>query len=66
MDSRTNERTEPQMQCPHCRKELTMKEAITILNGKGFVQIALVRTADGHVTTIEAGLVNPNTVEVLG
>jgi hypothetical protein len=54
------------MQCPHCRKELTMKEAITILNGKGFVQIALVRTADGHVTTIEAGLVNPNTVEVLG
>lgn len=65
MDSRNKEMTEPQMQCPHCRQKLTMKEAITLLNGKGFVQMALVRTATGHVTAIEAGLVNPNTVEIL-
>lgn len=67
MDSANNQTTdEPQMRCPHCRHALTMKEAITVLNGSGFVQMALVRMADGHITAVEAGLVNPNTVEIMG
>jgi hypothetical protein len=53
------------MQCPHCKAGLTLKEAIVILNGSGFRQIAPVRLQDGNVIYMEAGLVNPNAVEIL-
>lgn len=53
------------MHCPHCHETLTVKQAIEILNGSGYVQFAQVRLPDGSVTNIEAGLVNPNTVEIL-
>jgi len=53
------------MQCPHCKAALTLKEAILILNGSGFRQMAPVRLEDGTVTYMEAGLVNPKGVEIL-
>lgn len=51
--------------CPYCHKELTLKEAIEILNGSGFVQYVRVKLPDGSITVMEAGLVNPNAVEIL-
>jgi hypothetical protein len=54
-----------EMNCPHCQHKLTLKEAIEILNGSGYVQYAQVKLSDGTITNIEAGLVNPNTVEIL-
>jgi hypothetical protein len=54
-----------QMTCPHCQEVLTLKQAIEILNGSGYTQMALVKTAEGTVSAIDAGSVNPNTVEIL-
>ena len=54
-----------EMKCPRCQEKLTLKEAIEILNGSGFVQYTRVKSADGSIAVIEAGLVNPNTVEIL-
>ena len=54
-----------QMTCPHCHEKLTLKEAIEIINGSGFVQYTRVKAPDGSVAIIEAGLVNPNTVEII-
>ncbi|MGD1068677.1 MAG: hypothetical protein ABSB15_00940 [Bryobacteraceae bacterium] len=53
------------MKCPHCQEDLTLKEAIQILNGSGFVKYVRVKAPDGSMAVIEAGLVNPNTVEIL-
>lgn len=53
------------MRCPHCQTELSNKEAITILNGSGWVRNVRVRTPDGKIHVMDAGSVNPNTVEVL-
>jgi|HubBroStandDraft_6_1064221.scaffolds.fasta_scaffold1583306_2 hypothetical protein len=53
------------MECPHCKAVLTLKEVITILNGSGFRQMAPVQLEDGQVAYMEAGLVNPNAVEIL-
>ena len=51
--------------CPHCRHALTLREAIIIMHGSGFEEIMQVRLADGTLAYLEAGLVNPNVVEVL-
>lgn len=53
------------MECPHCKAKLTLKEAIEILNGCGFVQMAKIRTPEGAIVLIEAGLVNPHVVEII-
>ena len=53
------------MQCPHCKKKLTNNEAIAILNGSGYVRNVLVKTHDGNIHAVNAGLVNPAEVEVL-
>jgi hypothetical protein len=55
----------PGMECPHCHGKLTIREAITILNGTGYTQTAKVRTPDGEIHFVEAGLVNPLEVEIL-
>jgi hypothetical protein len=65
MDLETNKRPSPQMKCPRCHEKLTLRQAITLLNGSGFKQMALVKLPDGSITAIEAGIVNPNTVEIL-
>ena len=54
-----------EMKCPQCDGQLSSKEAITILNGSGYVRKVRVRTCDGKIHIVDAGLVNPNTVEVL-
>lgn len=54
----------PQMKCPHCDAELSLREAITILNGTGFRQLARVRYK-GKTFVQDAGSVNPLAVEVL-
>jgi hypothetical protein len=54
-----------EMKCPHCHEKLTLKKAIEILNGSGFVQYTRVRLPDGSIEIMEAGLVNPNTVEII-
>jgi hypothetical protein len=53
------------MECPHCKRRLTLKEAITILHGSGFEKIATVALPNGTVAFVEAGLVNPREVEIL-
>jgi hypothetical protein len=53
------------MNCPHCQHELTLKEVIEILNGDGSTKYVHVKLPDGSFGFIEAGLVNPNTVEIL-
>lgn len=53
------------MHCPHCAVRLTLKEAITILNGSGYRQFARVRLRDGQIAFVDAAKVNPNEVEVL-
>lgn len=61
----TPTKSETQMRCPHCHAELTLREAITILNGTGFVRRARVRLEDGRIIVLEASKINPNTVEIL-
>jgi copper chaperone CopZ len=53
------------MSCQHCQSSLTLKEAITILNGSGYKQTARVRLKDGTVVFVDASQVNPNEVEIL-
>jgi hypothetical protein len=60
-----DDRANPRMECPHCRAELSLREAITILNGTGFRRMARVRSPDGVIAYIEAGRVNPLAVEIL-
>jgi len=54
-----------EMCCPRCQAALTLKEAITILNGSGYERIARVRLKDGTIAFVDASRVNPNEVEVL-
>ena len=61
MDNNSNQ----EMNCPHCHAKLSNKEAITMLNGSGYVRIVLVRTPDGKIHAVNAGLDNPNAVDVL-
>jgi hypothetical protein len=51
--------------CPHCSASITLKQAIIILNGSGFKRFVRVRVKDETEGIIEAGLCNPNEVEVL-
>lgn len=60
-----NDRANPRMECPHCHAELSLREAITILNGTGFRRMARVRNPNGTIAYIEAGRVNPLAVEIL-
>jgi hypothetical protein len=53
------------MRCPHCECRLTLKQAIFILNGSGFVQMARVRLRNGALAVMDAALVNPNAVEIV-
>ena len=54
------------MHCPQCNGELSIREAITILNGTGYKRKAWVRSrADGAVAFVDAALVNPLEVEIL-
>jgi hypothetical protein len=55
----------PELVCPHCANDLTLKQAVEILNGSGYQRIAKVRLPDGRVYFIPANLVNPDEVEVL-
>jgi hypothetical protein len=48
--------------CPVCGSQLTLKQAIEILNGSGCVQV---KRADGLIDYLPANLVNPRAVEVL-
>jgi len=52
-------------QCPRCHARLTLLEAIKILHGTGFTRMVMVRPPGGEIGLLEAGKVNPNTVEVL-
>ncbi len=65
MDVNLAAKSSPEMRCPHCTHELTVKEAITILNGTGFKRMVPVRLPDGQTTFLEAGIINPHTVEIL-
>jgi hypothetical protein len=59
-------RDEPyKTKCPHCHIELTLKEAITILNGDGFGKKVRVKTPDGTVYLMDAGQVDPTACEIL-
>jgi hypothetical protein len=52
--------------CPHCQHDLTVKEAIVILNGSGFVQKVRVRVPETGVEAwVDAAQVNPRKVEIL-
>jgi hypothetical protein len=51
--------------CPHCKRKLTLKEIITLLHGSGFAEYVIVKTPDGVGHVVEAGLVNPETVEIV-
>jgi hypothetical protein len=61
----TSEDDKYRMRCPHCHAELTLKEAITILNGSGTRQMAKVRRPDGKIAYVNAGDCNPLLVEIL-
>lgn len=54
-----------QNQCPHCGTQITLKQAIELLNGSGYQRTAKVELPDGRVVYIPACLVNPNEVKVL-
>jgi hypothetical protein len=60
----TKKEYRPGMECPYCHAKLTIREAITILNGTGYTQTAKVRTPDGETHFVEAGLANPLEVEI--
>src|SRR5580704_11228096 len=45
--------------CPVCGSQLTLKQAIEILNGSGCVQV---KRADGLIDYLPANLVNPRAV----
>jgi hypothetical protein len=53
------------MECPHCHAPLSLREAIVILNGSGYTQMAKIRLPDGFTRYAEAGSVNPNECEIL-
>ncbi len=53
------------MSCPHCQKQLTVKQAVDILNGSGYQRIVKVKLPDGRVDLVPANLVNPNEIEIL-
>ena len=53
------------MQCPHCGSKLTIKDAVTILNGSGYARNVRVRTPEGREHIAPAHLVNPEAVEIL-
>ncbi len=53
------------MKCPHCQADLTLREAIIILNGSGYRRIAKIRLPSGQIAFQEAGKVNPVANEVL-
>jgi len=52
--------------CPHCGHGLSTKEAVTILNGAGAKELVWVKSPDGETGLVDARLVNPSTVEILG
>lgn len=54
-----------ELECPHCNNHITVKEAITVLNGSGYIRRVNVKTPDGKIHLVNAHLVNPNAVEVL-
>ena len=58
-------RRPPAMECPQCHAELSLKEAITIINGTGTYRKAKVRWPNGEISFVNAGDVNPNVLEVL-
>jgi hypothetical protein len=49
--------------CPRCKADLTVKEAVEILNGSGFQHIAKVQLPDGQIALVPAHLVNPAEVK---
>jgi hypothetical protein len=51
--------------CPHCNHALTLKEAIIILNGSGYVEMAKIKLRNGSLAVMDAGRVNPNAVEII-
>jgi len=53
------------LQCPRCHQPLSIKEAITMINGSGYARKVRVRMPDGKVHIAEAGMVNPNEVKIL-
>ena len=61
----SSQHVEPKMKCPHCGTELSLREAITILNGTGYRRMAKVRFRDDRIGLVEAGSVNPLAVEIL-
>jgi uncharacterized protein YbaR (Trm112 family) len=54
-----------EMCCPHCKTELSIKQAVEILNGSGYELMVRVRTPDGRIFCRPAHEVNPNEVEIL-
>jgi hypothetical protein len=55
----------PERCCPHCKRKLTLREITIMLHGSGWEQYARVKTANGTVALVEAGLIDPTQVEVL-
>ena len=62
---KSSQHVEPKMKCPHCDSELSLREAITILNGTGYRRMAKVRFPDDRIGLVEAGTINPLVVEIL-
>lgn len=52
--------------CPRCGAQLTIKEAVQVLNGSGYVIYVRARTREGLEVIIKAQDANPNEVEILG
>jgi hypothetical protein len=65
-NTQTAEFAEQEMKCPHCKAKLTLREAIIILNGSGLKKMAQIRLVSGEIAYLDAGQVNPNTVELIG
>ncbi len=53
------------MECPHCKHALTLKEAVIILNGSGYVRKVRVRLPNGAIVGVEAADCNPNTMDIV-
>jgi hypothetical protein len=51
--------------CPHCQTHLTLAQIIGLTHGAGYQQHVWVRTADGSVALVEAGMANPTAVDKL-
>jgi hypothetical protein len=51
--------------CPHCRKLLTIKQIIEMMNGSGFVRRVKIRLPDGTAAWLDARDVNPNAMEIV-